>query len=158
AEHGGEAAARRRFGNEALVREASRDAWGWRWLDDLAKDLRYGARQMVRSPGFTAVAVLALALGVGANTAILSVVNGVLLRPLPYADPARLVVILKNDCCDLPANFFEWRDATRSYQGMAAAELWGPNLSGNGRPEKVEAIRITPDMVPLLGVQPALGR
>src|SRR5438445_3521364 len=87
------AAARREFGNVAMVKESAREAWGWRWLEDLFGDLRFGARMLRKNPGFTAVAVLTLALGIGANTAIYSFMESILLRSLPVADPESLVVL-----------------------------------------------------------------
>jgi hypothetical protein len=86
-------AARRRFGNPTRVQELSRKAWGWRWFEELARDLRYGFRTLSRTPGFTAVAVLTLALGIGANAAIFSTLYGVWLAPVPYPHGERLVDI-----------------------------------------------------------------
>ncbi len=152
-------AAQRRFGNTTVLREASGDAWGWSWLLALVHDVRFALRTMRRSPGFTAVAVLALALGIGANTAIYSVVDGVLFRSLPYADEDRLVVILhRGDDPASPANFHDWREQSRAFERMGAAQLWTANLMGESRSEQISALQITSDIMPLLGVKPLLGR
>src|SRR5687767_11531723 len=82
-----------RFGNTLRLRERAADEWGWRWLDELSLDLRYGARQLARAPGFAATAILTLTLGIGATTAIFSVVNSLLLKPLPVRDPDRLAIL-----------------------------------------------------------------
>ena len=128
-------------------------------METLLQNLRYTMRALRKSPGFTAVAVITLALGIGANTAIFSVVNAVLLRPLPYKDDSRLVVILNQGRNPVaPANFIDWRNQSQSFSQMGAAEYWTPNLTGTENPEKLWALHVTPDIFPLLGVQPLLGR
>ena len=128
-------------------------------MSGLLQDLRYALRQLRRSPGFTAVAVLTLALGIGANTAIFSVVNAVLLRPLGYRDSDRLTVILHDGRNPVaPANLFEWQKQSHSFERMGAAEYWTPNITRTEDTEKIWALRITSDILPMLGVQPALGR
>ncbi len=128
-------------------------------METLLQNLRYTIRALRKSPGFTAVAVITLALGIGANTAIFSVVNAVLLRPLPYKDDSRLVVILNQGRNPVaPANFIDWRSQSHSFLQMGAAEYWTPNLTGTDSPEKLWALHVTPDIFPMLGVQPVLGR
>ncbi len=153
------AAATRSFGNATWLREQSRQPWGLAWMEQLAQDLRYGLRNMRRTPGFTTVAVIALALGIGANTAIFSVVNAVLLRPLPYKDPAALVTILHQGVDPVaPANYVDWRDQARSFDAMAAADYWSPNLTQADPPEHLWGLRLTQNLLPMLGVEPMLGR
>ena len=128
-------------------------------MNGLLQDLRYALRQLRKNPGFTAVAVLTLALGIGANTAIFSVVNAVLLRPLPYKDDGRLVVVLHNGRNPVaPGNFADWQKQNHVFESMGAAEMWSPNLTSTDNPEKLSGLRITSDILPLLGVQPLLGR
>src|SRR5262245_709279 len=128
-------------------------------LDSALEDLRYGARTLYKNSGFTVVAVITLAVGIGANTAIFSAVNAVLLQPLPYNDPGRLVVILHDGHNPVaPANFIDWRNQNSVFERMAAAEYWTPNLTGGDSPEKIWALKLSPDVLPLLGVAPALGR
>src|SRR6185503_10856419 len=107
------------------VKEDVRDIRAGATLDVLARDARVGIRALAKTPSFTVAAVLALALGIGATTAILSVVNAVLLRPLPYADADRLVVLMHKGRNPVsPANFVDWRKQTRSFAAMGAAEYW----------------------------------
>ncbi|MDT5272060.1 MAG: hypothetical protein QOH49_4246 [Acidobacteriota bacterium] len=132
---------------------------------DMGHDLRYGVRMLWKNPGFTAVAVVALALGIGANSAIFSVVNTVLLRPLPYREPARLVMVWEDDTKhgfpnDTPAtaNYIDWRDQNQVFDGMAATADQSFNLTGAGEPERFDGKRVSANFFSLLGVEPQLGR
>lgn len=151
--------ARVEFGGVQSAKENCRDARGANIVESFFQDLRYGARSMRRSPGFTAVAVIALALGIGANAAVFSVVNAVLLRPLAYKDPERLVTVMHN--VDNPvavANYIDWRDESQSFETMAAADFWTPNLTGTDTPEHLWGLQVTQNMFPMLGVAPMMGR
>ena len=134
-------------------------------LADFLQDLRYAARILWKNPGFTAVAVIALALGIGANTAIFSVVNTVLLRPLPYKDPEQLVMVWEDASRhgyprDTPAaaNYVDWRDQNSVFSSMAAIADVNFNLTGVGNPERLKGRRVSANLFPLLGVEPQLGR
>ncbi|MFN7944436.1 MAG: ABC transporter permease [Blastocatellia bacterium] len=134
-------------------------------MQTLIQDLRYGLRLLAAKPGFTLVAVLSLALGIGANTAIFSLVRAVLLRPLPYYEPERLVMVWEDASfagfpqnTPAPANYLDWKANSRTFAGMAALADRSFNLTGDGEPEKVQAYAVTADFFPLLGVRPALGR
>src|SRR5579862_267443 len=131
-------------------------------MTTLLHDLRYGVRMLARSPGFTAVAVLTLALGIGANTSIFTVVNAVLLRPLPFHDPARLVLVAEHSSFPIIStsyeNYLDWRDQSRSFVAMEATRATNMTLTGGGEPERLNARMITAGLIPLLGVQVAVGR
>ena len=128
-------------------------------MQTLWQDLRYGARMLIKNPGFTLIAVLTLGLGIGANTAIFSVVNGVLLRPLPYNEPERIVTLLNDGRFPVsPANFLDFRANRQSFAQMAAAEAWGGVLTGNDRPEQLGGLRMGEGLFAMLGAQPLLGR
>src|SRR6266581_602414 len=159
-----ERAARREFGNFGLVKEVTREAWGGSWLRDLANDARYGLRILLKNPGFTTVAVLTLALGIGANTAIFSVVNAVLLRPLPYHDPARLVWAdeywprIKDEVVPGP-DYTNWKLNSYDFEALAAFDGGDQiNMTGLGQPERIESVLVTANFLRVLRVLPALGR
>jgi putative ABC transport system permease protein len=130
-------------------------------MDALLQDLRYAARSVVRARGFAAGATLVLALGLGATTALFSVVWAVLLKPLPYHAPDRLVAILHGDDASdpvSPADYLDLRRAARSFSGMAAAQAWSANLSAGGRAERIPALQVSPRLFDVLGVSPLIGR
>ncbi|MGH9846378.1 MAG: ABC transporter permease, partial [Blastocatellia bacterium] len=120
---------------------------------------RYGARMLLKNPGFTLIAVVTLALGIGANTAIFSVVNGVLLRPLAYHEPGQIMTLLQEGQRPVsPANFLDLRSGSQSFAQMAAAEAWSGALTGGDRPEMIGGLRMGEGLFALLGVPPLLGR
>ncbi|HEV2297996.1 MAG TPA: ABC transporter permease [Candidatus Acidoferrales bacterium] len=157
--------ARKNFGNVLVMREASHEAWGWNWLEQFTQDLRYAFRMLRKSPGFTAVAVLTLALGIGANTAIFSVVDAVLLRPLPYPHANRLAIIwssLGNEH-RAPASGYTFEQIReRSHLFEQVGGIWVTNASIPGinepQPEPVKLAQVTDGFLPLFCVKPVLGR
>src|SRR5262245_13267109 len=159
-------AARRSLGNRAVVEEDSRAAWGWRHLEQLARDAEHGLRLVRRSPAFSGIAIATLALGIGGITAMFSAFDAVLIRPLPYADASRLVMIWddmgKTDVVSkqqpTPAEWVEWRRLNTVFTDIASSQPADVSLSGDGDPEQVPARRVTWTFWSVLGVQPALGR
>jgi putative ABC transport system permease protein len=134
-------------------------------METVLQDLRYGFRMLAKKPAFTAIAVLALALGIGANTAIFSVVNTVLLKPLPFKNPDQLMMVWEDNTkqgfpkdTPAPGNYVDWRDQNQVFESMAAIADQTFNLTGVGEPEKLEGQRVSASFFPLLGVEPALGR
>src|ERR1041385_4675060 len=134
-------------------------------FSDLGQDIRYALRMLAKSPAFTAIAIVALALGIGANTAIFSVVNAVLLRPLPFKHPEQLVMLWENAAhlgfpkdTPSPANFLDWQKQAQSFTGMAAMVEKSFNLTGVGEPERLEGRRVSANLFDLLGVPASLGR
>ena len=134
-------------------------------METLLQDVRYGVRSLLKHPGFTAVAVLALALGIGANSAIFSVVNSLLLRPLPFSDPGKLVQIwesnLKRGRGEFPIaypTFADWREQNKVFEQVVAYSDWSFNLTGTDEPERVRSAIVSPDFFSTLGLRPILGR
>src|SRR5690606_26325525 len=154
------------FGGVERIKEEYRDERGVRGLVDVVQDARYALRVLARSPGFAVVAVLTLALGIGANTAIFSVVDAVLLEPLPYADPDRLVMVWQTDRVSgterEPASvpdYFDVRERSRVFEELAAfAWAYGGLLGEDGEPVRVKVAAATRELLPMLGVRPVVGR
>ena len=162
-------AARRRFGNDTVLREESRDMWGWSWLEDTLQDVRYGFRMLAKNLGFTTVAVLTLALGIGANIAVFSVVDTILLRPLPFHDPKQLVRIVSKDPAGGESAMTYSSDATEEFQQRNHSfqevtgyfAFSGPDnlkLIGKGQPRPVTGLLVAGNFFHTLGVEPSLGR
>lgn len=156
-------AACRELGNVSLIKQVTREMWGWASVERLMQDLRYGIRMLLKSPGFTTVAILTLALGIGANTALFSVVNGVLLKPLPYPHPEQLVWLAESKpnfdtgSISFP-NFRDWQKDSRTFTGMAISRGYSFNLTGLGETEQLRGEFITSDFFKVLGVNPLVGR
>ena len=154
-----ERAALESFGQWARIKEHCRDFKGGGFMEVLLKDVKFGARTLLKNRGFTLVAVLTLAIGIGANTAIFSVVNAVLLRPLPYRDPERLVTVLHDGWKPVaPANFLDWREQSQTFESIAAAQSWSLTMTGREQPEQLEVLQTSAELFQMLGVDAALGR
>ncbi len=158
-------AALREFGGVEQIKERARDGRGWRWLTDLRQDFRIGMRTLTREPGFAAICVLLLALGVGANTAIFSVVDAVALRPLPVPDPARIMRIWETNAARKVTGFSvsyqdygDWARASRSWESLAAVDNRNVNVVLQGEPVRLRAVIATSPALPLFGWRVALGR
>jgi putative ABC transport system permease protein len=165
-------AALREFGNPTLIREQTRGTWSWNWLEVLLRDVRYGVRTLSRSRGFSLIAIVVMALCIGAATSLFTIVRSVLLRPLPFRDPAHLTMIYEhfrdpasnreqfNYNSVAPGDYYDWRTKTNGFEDMAAWSWWKFNLSSQDGelPEAVDAQAGTWNLFPLLGVQPVYGR
>ncbi len=157
-------AAQRRFGNTLRLEEEIRRDWGWAWLDHLGQDLRYAVRMMRKSPGFTFIAVITLALGIGANTAMFSLINAVLLRPLPYSNPDELVSVFeRNPARGVNAtgcSYLDFLELQRSsiFSAVAGVQNHQLTLTGAGDPTVVETVVVTPEIFSVLNVRPLAGR
>ena len=159
-------AVQRRFGNDLVLREESREMWGWNWPENLLQDVRYGTRMLLKNPGFTIVGVLTLALGIGANTAIFTLVDAVMLEPLPYPQPDRLVALAgrapnkpQNDLELVhPSEFLEWRNHARSFESLVLTQGIPVNAQGQDGAEEISGLWTTSELFQVFGVMPVLGR
>jgi predicted permease len=160
------AAARRQFGNHTLLREKSREVWGFQFVEELWQDLHYGTRMLRKQPGFTLIAVLTLALGIGANTAIFSIVDAVLLRPFPYQAPERLVILRERVPAGSPGgfspsypNFADWRAQNTAFDAISAVRgNESFNFTGAGEPERLSGRLVSAEFFSTLGIKPLVGR
>ena len=164
------AAALRSFGNPALLRDQTRATWNWNGFESFLHDLKYSVRTLVRAPGFAAIAVLVIALGIGANVALFAVVRSILLKPLPYADPSRLIMLYEHEHAANgrgqhapvdPRSFFDWQKAATGVEQMAmVSPFMSYNVSAEGGklPEHIDAGWCSWNFFSILGVQPSLGR
>jgi predicted permease len=162
-----ESGERRVFGNMTLVKEDVREAWGWARLEQFTRDIHYGLRQLRRNPAFSAIAIATLALGIGGVAAMFSAVDAVLIRPLPYADADRLVMVWddltmsrtgESKHFSTPAEWLEWRRHNTVFTDIAATQPGDATLSGDSEPEQVPARKVTWNLWSVLGVEPMLGR
>ncbi len=155
--------ARIEFGGVERVKEEGREARGVNLVESLLQDLRYGASNMMRTPGFTAITVLTLALGIGATTAIFSAVNPILFQSLPYPDASQIMMIsdVRGDGSRLDVTFHTYREVlerSRSFEAMAVTKPWRPTLTSTTQPERLDGQRVSATYFRTLGISPALGR
>ena len=159
-----DAAARRALGNEQLVREFTRDEMLHRWMENVGRDIRFGLRRVVKMPVFAVTIVLTLALGIGANTAIFSMVDRVLLRPLPFPDAEQLMLLYetgqKAPRMDVnPSNWLDWQRQSQTFEGFAAwTDRIPATLTGQEEPERLKREAVSYEFFGVLGVKPLLGR
>src|SRR5262245_13200504 len=159
------ASARKDFGNVARIREETRDTWAWTAVERLIQDIRFGLRTMRRQPSFAAVAIVTLGLGIGATTAILTVVNALVLRPVALPDSRRLMVLyattpkrgIVRDTTSF-LDFTAWKTQSHSFSSAAAFRQDPFNITGDGVPEPVTGLRASHELLSVLGVNPAMGR
>ncbi|HLJ25662.1 MAG TPA: ABC transporter permease [Candidatus Angelobacter sp.] len=161
-------AAQRALGNTLRVTESTRAAWGWTFLERLAQDVRFAIRMLRKNLAFTALAVVVLALGIGANTAIFSVVNAALLRPLPYDQPDQIMQVFHTPpqksfpgislFAVSNANFLDWQDQQHVFEHISLYHFHGMNLTGTGRPDSILGAEVTQDFFAVMHAQPLLGR
>ena len=160
----GALAARRSFGSAALLQEDSRRAWGWAGVEALAADVKYAVRALRNNPGFATVAVLTMALGIGSSTAVFSVVNAVLLRPLPFREPGRLMMVWEtreawgDRSVVSYQNFRDWREQSRTFQEMGVFIGGGVRMNVADEPVMIRGSHVSGGFFSALGVQPMLGR
>jgi predicted permease len=159
------AAALREIRSVSAVKEATRDAWSWQALERVMQDLRYAFRMMRRTPMFSALAILVMGLGIGASTAVFSLIDAVFLKPLAFHDADRLVMIWEEATHQgvprgdvASSNYLDWKEQSEAFEDLAAYFGNAFNLTGEGEPERLDGIQATPNLFPLLGVQPLLGR
>ena len=159
--------ARRQFGNYRQYQERTRDMDIHVWLETLAKDLRYAVRGLRKNPGFTAAAVITLAVGIGATTTVFTVLNGILIKPLPYSEPERLVGVwhsavfqgtTTNDFNLSPPMYVVYQEQNRTFQHFGVWRNFPANVTGIGNPEQVRSLIVTHGVLPALAVQPLMGR
>lgn len=159
-----EQTARREFGNVTRIEECSREVWQWHTLESILSDLKYAVRQIGKAPGFSAVVIIILALGIGANATVFSIVNAVMLRPLPYAQPEKLVEVKASEEHHFESSdvsypdFFDWRMQTHSFEHLFSFHDTSETLTGVDHPQRLEGAVVSWEMLPTLGISPELGR
>jgi hypothetical protein len=157
-------AASRACGNATVLRERGREVWGWRWLEDLLQDMRFGLRMLRKNAGFTITCVISLALGIGATTAVFSIIRAVLLNPYPYAAAERIAWVTTEDRAgnqrriSVTGSQLQLLRKARSVESVVLQEGWDLSTTGGDLPEDVRALFVTPNASSFFGVPPLLGR